>query len=211
MSRARSRRVHGDCAFTFKPITKSQQQAVDEYAKSEVLFLLGPAGSGKTFTAVGMALNDTLAGRYERVVITRPLVEAGEHLGFLPGEISAKVEPFMMPIYDVAAKMAYKLPEEIFEIAPLAYLRGRSLDSCVAILDEASNATYAQLKLFLTRLGCKSKLIIAGDPDQTDLDGTCALSEVVKKLKGVQGVSIVYFPETDIVRNPLITRILKRL
>ncbi len=192
----------------------SQKIAYMAFGQHDVLFLLGPAGSAKTFLATAFAIDEILSGRRNKIILTRPIVEAGEKLGFLPGTFSDKVEPHIQCIYDV---MDIIVGRDTFdrerinkatEIAPLAYLRGRTHVDAVAILDEAQNATEAQLKLAMTRLGDNSKMIITGDPSQSDLKGEVALIKVVENMKAVKGISVVEFSESCIVRHPLVADIL---
>lgn len=205
----------------FKPKNAAQATAQDVYEQNDITFLLGPAGTGKTHLAVAFALNDLHTPlipktnrKCNKVVITRPIIEAGEQLGYLPGEVEEKVGPYMLPIYDCINKMTNRSDRVIdvfIEIAPLAYMRGRTFEGCVAILDEAQNCTKKQLILFLSRLGVGGKLIITGDPDQSDINGQSGLMEVVDKLHGLDGVGIVHFTEQHIVRHPLVGEVLKRL
>jgi phosphate starvation-inducible PhoH-like protein len=204
--------------FYFKERNDAQRAAWEMYQENDVSFFLGPAGTGKTHVAVHCGMADMLAQiklrRVDRIVITRPTVEAGEHLGFLPGEVDEKVHPYMLPIYDCVSKMVHHSEdfiEDNFEIAPLAYMRGRTFEHCVAILDEAQNCTRAQLTLFLSRLGTGGKLIITGDPDQSDIGKKSGLNWAVQRLTGESGIGIFRFREEHIVRHPLVGRILKRL
>ena len=196
----------------------SQEFAWRQYERHDILFLLGPAGSGKTHIATGFAIHDLLQKKKERIVITRPVVESGESLGFLPGELSEKIAPYMTPIYDCIKKISGKDGHDAdkirssLEVVPLAYMRGRTFDNAVFILDEAQNCTYDQIKLAITRLGMNSKMIITGDPEQSDLGGaSVALEDVVAKISSVTGVAVMRFKESDIVRHPLLAKILKRL
>jgi len=169
--------------------------------------------------AVGFALQELFGGSKKNIIITRPIVEAGENLGFLPGSLEEKVDPYMMPLYDCLTKMVghagpnRTLAEERIEVAPLAYMRGRSFTDAVVILDEAQNCTFEQLTMFLTRLGEGSKMVITGDPDQSDLYkvGKTPLMEMAEILSTVEGIGIVEFPEKYIVRHPLVGKILKRI
>jgi phosphate starvation-inducible PhoH-like protein len=201
----------------FEPRNAAQQEAFDLYKRNSILFLLGPAGTGKTHLAVYFALYDLLSHvktmPINKIVLTRPMVEAGEKLGFLPGDLEEKAHPFMLPIYDCVGKMTWK-PEafidEYIEIAPLAFMRGRTFDNAVAILDEAQNCTEAQLKLFLTRPGENCKLIITGDPDQTDIGDQSFLKTIAAALEPEPGIAAYRFKDADIVRNRLVERVLKR-
>ena len=196
----------------------SQEFAWKQYQRHELLFLLGPAGCGKTFLATAFAIHDLLQKKIERIVITRPIVEAGESLGFLPGEMAEKVAPYMRPIYDCIRQIAGKNNPDVervkhaLDVIPLAYMRGITVQNAVFILDEAQNCTYDQLKLAITRLGKNSKMIITADPEQSDLGGqTVAVEDVVAKISPVTGVGVMRFKESDIVRHPLLAKILKRL
>lgn len=195
----------------------SQRLAFTVYEQHDIMFLLGPAGTGKSFLACMFAIHDLLNERKSRIVMTRPIVEAGESLGYLPGTFSEKVDPYMMPLYDCIQKLVpgeggwAKLIQDNSEVAPLAYLRGRTFDKSVCILDEAQNCTWGQLLLYLTRLGESSKLIITGDPAQSDIGRDSALMDVVHRLEGVEGIGMVRFTEEHIVRHRLVSEILKRL
>lgn len=195
----------------------AQKMAFSAFEQHDVLFLLGPAGTGKTFLACAFAISEIVSKKKKRINITRPVVESGESLGFLPGTFEEKVHPYMLPIYDCIGKLVgYEGNEReridrCLEKTPLAYLRGRTFDNAVAIFDEAQNASYTQLKLFLTRMGENCKLIITGDPRQSDLRGEVALMDVVKKLEHEPGIGIVEFKANSIVRHPLVGRILDKL
>lgn len=196
----------------------AQKLAWANFQKHDVLFLSGPAGTGKTFLAVAFAVQELLAKKVSKIVLTRPIVESGESLGFLPGDFEQKVNPYMMPMFDVLDKLVGRegSPQRdkvmsCVEIAPIAYMRGRTFDDSICIFDEAQNASMTQLKLFLTRFGQNSKLIINGDPAQSDLRGPVALSEVIEKLEGVPGIGTIEFKANSIVRHKLIGDILARL
>ena len=210
-------KVQSKTNITFDFLTKNQQIAWETYQANDVIFLAGPAGTGKTFLAMAFAISDILQRNHKRIILTRPIVEAGESLGHLPGNIIEKVNPYMVPLYDCyhilcpGATLKNKIIEQAFEIAPIAFMRGRSLHNSVCIFDEAQNATTAQLILFLTRLGQNSKIIITGDPQQSDIDGKSGLTFVMNKLYDLNGVGIIHFSQDDIVRHPLITLILNRL
>lgn len=180
--------------------------------------MLGPAGVGKSYLAMAFAINEVLARRKSRIVLTRPIVEAGESLGFLPGTFDEKVEPYITPLFDCLTKLVgpktsaqRDLINQSIEIAPLAYLRGRTLDDAVCILDEAQNATRGQMKMYITRLGENAKMIINGDPMQSDLPGPVALSRVAELLADVEGIGSVTFKNDSIVRNPILAKVLERL
>ena len=201
---------------TFGPRTRGQEVYYRAMQNSDITFGIGPAGTGKTFMAVVVAVSAFLAGKYDRIILTRPVVEAGENLGFLPGDVQEKVDPYFRPLYDALMKL---LPAErlrkffdrsAIEIAPLAYMRGRTLDNAFVILDEAQNTTMSQMKMFLTRLGESAKAVITGDLTQIDLQPktSSGLLSIQEILKDVDGVKFVYFDQTDVVRHPLVERII---
>ncbi|HOJ87822.1 MAG TPA: PhoH family protein [Pseudothermotoga sp.] len=199
-----------------RPKTRGQAEYVDAMRKFDVVFSIGPAGTGKTYLAVAMALDYLKSGIVQRIILTRPAVEAGERLGFLPGDLVEKVDPYLRPIYDAIMDM---MPAEkfytyrqkgIIEIAPLAFMRGRTLNNCFVILDEAQNATHQQMKMFLTRIGFNSKAVITGDVTQIDIDkGNSGLIECESILKGIDGIAFVYLSESDVVRHPVVKEIIK--
>lgn len=198
--------------------TEEQKNAHELYKTNEILFLIGAAGTGKTSAAVNWAVYDLLKSQKEKLVICRPTVEAGENLGFLPGDMNEKVFPYMLPIYDTLDRLVgkesptRKLIAEKCEIAPLAFMRGRTFNDAICILDEAQNCTPIQLKLFLTRIGRNSKLLITGDPSQSDLPGgNSGLIETIKKLEGITNIASYFFSNKDIVRNPLISKIVEKI
>lgn len=220
MAKAKSKKFDNPIhrkSFHMEFLNSAQKMAWAAFEQHDVLFLLGPAGVGKSHLAVAFAISQILSKKKDRIILTRPIVESGESLGFLPGTFEEKVNPYMLPLYDCIGKLAgWEGPERekidrSMEIAPLAYLRGRTFDDAVCIFDEAQNASYMQLKLFLTRFGENSKIIITGDPSQSDLRGEVALSGVVDKLKDEPGIGIVEFNNSNIVRHPLVGRILERL
>lgn len=200
-----------------KPKTLGQSAYVAAIAKNDIVFAIGPAGTGKTYLAVAMAVAELKANRVSRIVFTRPAVEAGESLGFLPGDIRAKVDPYLRPIYDALYDMMQpdktrKLLEHgVIEIAPLAFMRGRTLNDAFVVLDEAQNCTSPQMQMFLTRIGEKSRAVITGDITQIDLDDRRAsgLVKVQKILKGIPGIKFVYLSDKDVVRHHLVQRIIK--
>jgi phosphate starvation-inducible PhoH-like protein len=202
---------------SIKPKTVGQTRYVEAVSKNDIVFSIGPAGTGKTYLAVAMAVAELKAGKVTRIVFTRPAVEAGESLGFLPGDIRAKVDPYLRPVYDALYDMLQpektrKLLEHgVIEIAPLAFMRGRTLNEAFVVLDEAQNTTSAQMKMFLTRIGEKSKAIITGDITQIDLDDRhgSGLVKVQKILKRVDGIEFVYLTEKDVVRHHLVQNIIK--
>ncbi len=197
--------------------TFGQRQYTDAIKKNDLVFGIGPAGTGKTYLAVIMAVNALKNGQVNKIILTRPAVEAGESLGFLPGDLKEKVDPYLRPLYDalhdvLGAEHTQRLIERgTIEIAPLAYMRGRTLDDAFVILDEAQNTTHAQMKMFLTRLGFGSKMVITGDQTQVDLpkgvkSGLMVAEEILKKTKGV---SFIYLEQSDVVRHPLVARIIQ--
>ncbi len=200
-----------------KPKTLGQKKYLDAIRNNTVVIGVGPAGTGKTYLAVAMAVNAFRAKEVNRIILTRPAVEAGEKLGFLPGDMQSKVDPYLRPLYDALFDMlgteTYQkyLERGNIEIAPLAYMRGRTLDDSFIILDEAQNTTPEQMKMFLTRLGFNSKMVVTGDVTQIDLpDGKkSGLREVVKVLKNVEDVAICHFSEKDVVRHQLVQRIIQ--
>ncbi len=199
-----------------KAKTLGQKKYVSAIKKSTITIGIGPAGTGKTFLAVAMAVKALRDKEISRIILTRPAVEAGERLGFLPGDLQSKIDPYLRPLYDALYEMlgfencAKYLEKMTIEIAPLAYMRGRTLDDSFIILDEAQNTTPEQMKMFLTRLGIGSKIVVTGDLTQTDLpDGKCSgLAEAVKILKDVDGIAIHNFTDKDVVRHKLVQRII---
>lgn len=201
-----------------KPIkakTLGQKDYVDAIRKHDICFGIGPAGTGKTYLAVAMAINSLKNKEVEKLILARPAVEAGERLGFLPGDLQEKVDPYLRPLYDALYEMlgrdaALRLKEkEVIEVVPLAYMRGRTLDNAFIILDEAQNATKEQMKMFLTRMGFGSKMIITGDITQVDLPSGKAsgLTDAMHILKNVEGIAFCKLKDTDVVRHPLVRRI----
>ena len=198
--------------------TPAQKQAYDRLAESDISFLLGAAGSGKTFLAMAYAINAVLAGQQTQIVLTRPIVDAGEKLGFLPGTFGEKVNPYMQPLYDAMDALLGKFSpkREVINkavvLAPLCYMRGRTFNDAICVFDEAQNATYMQFKLFLSRFGQNSKVIVTGDPLQSDLPvSPPPINEVMTRLKGTPGISMTQFTHADVVRHPLVAAILKKL
>ncbi|MCP1638909.1 phosphate starvation-inducible PhoH-like protein [Streptococcus gallinaceus] len=202
-----------------KPIrvkTLGQKVYVDSVKKHDVVFGIGPAGTGKTFLAVTLAVTALKRGQVKRIVLTRPAVEAGESLGFLPGDLKEKVDPYLRPVYDALYQILGKeqmtrlMEREIIEIAPLAYMRGRTLDDAFVILDEAQNTTIMQMKMFLTRLGFNSKMIVNGDTSQIDLPRNVksGLIDAQEKLQAIQQIDFVHFSAKDVVRHPVVAEII---
>lgn len=211
----------------YVPRNPSQQAVLNAYEEHDILFLLGPAGSGKTHAAVAPVLRDIINRKkhgVRRLVLSRPQIEAGERMGFLPGDVKEKMSPWLLPFYDVIGRMTRTKAETIFtehvEIVPLALMRGRTFDHCAAILDEAQNCSYAQLRMFLTRIGENGKLLIVGDPEQSDLPDGYDLIDTAAALNGLvvtdsegkeHSIGVVKFTDQDIVRHPLIGQILQRM
>jgi phosphate starvation-inducible PhoH-like protein len=201
-----------------KPIlarSENQQALVKAYDDNDLLFAIGPAGSGKTYTAIALAVRALKNREVKRIILSRPAVEAGEKLGFLPGDLKEKIDPYLQPLYDALSDMIQgaKLNEFIergtIQIAPLAFMRGRTLSDAVVILDEAQNTTASQLKMFLTRLGINGKMIVTGDLTQIDLPATqkSGLKDAIEKLHNIRGIAVVQFNQKDIVRHPLVKHI----
>jgi phosphate starvation-inducible PhoH-like protein len=200
-----------------RPRTDGQGRYVQAMKAHDMVICVGPAGTGKTYLAVGMAVSMLRAGQVRKIVLVRPAVEAGERLGFLPGDLAAKVNPYLRPLFDAMndimepEQVRKYMDNDVIEIAPLAYMRGRTLNNSVIIMDEAQNATVPQTKMFLTRMGNNSRVVVTGDLTQTDLPKTIpsGLADAVQRLRDVEGLAIVYLDESDIVRNPLVSRIVK--
>ena len=208
--------VHGIGGKLIKAMTPNQQKLVDYVHKNDMVFAVGPAGTGKTYTGVALAVKALKEKQVKRIILTRPAVEAGENLGFLPGDMKEKLDPYMQPLYDALRDM---LPPQtledyllkgIIQIAPLAFMRGRTLDNAFVILDEAQNTTHSQMKMFLTRMGKNAKFMITGDPGQVDLPRRTisGLKEAILILKDVEGVGIIYLDDKDIVRHRLVKKII---
>lgn len=203
---------------TIRAKTMGQRIYINAMKRNDLVFGIGPAGTGKTFLAVVYAAKQLRKGSVKRIVLTRPAVEAGESLGFLPGDLKEKVDPYLRPLYDglntvLGREQTQRLIERgVIEIAPLAYMRGRTLDDAFVILDEAQNTTHAQMKMFLTRLGFGSKMVVTGDQTQIDLPKgvKSGLKEAVKKLHGVKGINIMQLDQSDVVRHPLVSKIIDR-
>jgi phosphate starvation-inducible PhoH-like protein len=209
--------VHGRNGMIIKARTANQQRMVDESEKNDLVIAIGPAGTGKTYTAVAIAVRALKNKEIKRIILTRPAVEAGENLGFLPGDLKDKLDPYLQPLYDAlrdmipTQKLLSYLEDGTIEIAPLAFMRGRTLDNVFAILDEAQNATEAQLKMFLTRMGRSAKFLVTGDITQIDLpkSQSSGLVQATTLLKDVQGLSFIFLDETDVIRHKLVSRILR--
>ncbi|MFI3259607.1 MAG: PhoH family protein [Rikenellaceae bacterium] len=207
--------VFGNSGNIIRARTPNQQRLVALYEKNDLLFAIGPAGSGKTYTAIALAVKSLKERRVKRIILTRPAVEAGEKLGFLPGDMKEKLDPYLQPLYDAlndmipAAKLQKYIEEGTVQIAPLAYMRGRTLDSAFVILDEAQNTTLSQIKMFLTRMGRSAQFVVTGDITQIDLPNRrdSGLSRAMENLRSVEGIGIVEFDKRDIVRHPLVKQI----
>ena len=198
-----------------KPRSENQQKLVDGFDKDDMLFAVGPAGTGKTYLSIALAVRALKEKQAKKIILSRPAVEAGEKLGFLPGDMKDKIDPYLQPLYDAledmipAVKLQDMMEKRIIQIAPLAFMRGRTLSDAVVILDEAQNTTPAQIRMFLTRMGWNTKMIITGDMTQVDLprEHQSGLREAIRILKGVEGISFVELNKKDIVRHKLVTRI----
>ena len=207
-------------SVTGKPITPrstNQLKLVKEFDKNDMIFAIGPAGSGKTYTAIALAVRALKNKEIKKIILSRPAVEAGEKLGFLPGDMKDKIDPYLQPLYDAlqdmipAAKLKEYMELNIIQIAPLAFMRGRTLNDAIVILDEAQNTTTQQIKMFLTRMGMNTKMIVTGDMTQIDLPSsqTSGLVQAIKILKGVKGISFIELNKKDIVRHTLVPRIVE--
>ncbi|MCB8995236.1 MAG: PhoH family protein [Bacteroidales bacterium] len=207
--------LYGESGRPVRAQTTNQKLLVEESAKSDLLFAIGPAGTGKTYTAIALAVRSLKRQEVKRIILTRPAVEAGERLGFLPGDFKEKLDPYLQPLYDAlndmipSRKLKTFMEEGTIQIAPLAYMRGRTLDNAFVILDEAQNATHNQLKMFLTRMGRNARFIVTGDITQIDLpknqDSGLIMAE--KILEGIRGISVIHFDQRDIVRHRLVKSI----
>lgn len=207
--------IHGNDGKFIRARTPNQKRLVDQYYKNDLIFALGPAGTGKTYTAIALAVRALKNKEVKRLILTRPAVEAGERLGFLPGDMKEKLDPYLQPLYDALGDMIHLkklqslMEDGTIQIAPLAYMRGRTLDSAFVILDEAQNTSLGQLKMFLTRMGCNAKFIVTGDATQIDLPNRrdSGLLKGVELVKNIPGISVINFDKGDIVRHPLVTKI----
>jgi phosphate starvation-inducible PhoH-like protein len=198
-----------------RAMSPAQQQFMDAIDAQSVILALGPAGTGKTYLAIAKAVEALEAGKVQRIVLSRPAVEAGENLGFLPGDLTEKLAPYLRPLYDALTerlgtkRLKQMLADGIIEIAPVAYMRGRTLSECFVVIDEAQNCTYTQIKMLLTRLGWRSTMVLTGDPDQTDLlPGISGLADIAAKLEPLPDIPVVRLAEGDIVRHPLVASML---
>lgn len=208
--------LHGVGGRIIKAKTFNQKRLVESMNGNDMVFAIGPAGTGKTYTGVALAVKALKEKQVKRIVLTRPAVEAGENLGFLPGDLNEKLDPYMQPLYDALRDM---IPSEtlkshiekgIIQIAPLAFMRGRTLDNAFVILDEAQNSTHSQMKMFLTRMGKNAKFMITGDPGQIDLPRRMisGLKEALLILKNAKGIGIIYLDDKDVIRHPLVKKII---
>ena len=208
--------VHGVNGRQIKAQTLNQKKIVSQMSKNDLVFAIGPAGTGKTYTGVALAVKALKEKQVKRIILTRPAVEAGENLGFLPGDLKEKLDPYMQPLYDAlrdmipAEKLAAHIENGVIQIAPMAFMRGRTLDNAFVILDEAQNTTHAQMKMFLTRMGKHAKFMITGDPGQVDLPRrtTSGLKEALLILKDIKGVGMVYLDDKDVIRHKLVKEVI---
>lgn len=209
--------VHGNDGKPIKARNRTQEEMVRSYFENDLLFAVGPAGTGKTYIAIALAVRALKNREIKRIILTRPAVEAGERLGFLPGDLKDKLDPYLQPLYDAlgdmipAKKLQEFMAEGTIQIAPLAYMRGRTLDRACVILDEAQNTNLGQLKMFLTRMGCDAKFIVTGDASQIDLPNKkdSGLLKGIEITKNIKGVKTIFFKNEDIVRHPLVSKIVK--
>ena len=208
--------IHGVRGKIIKAKTANQLKLVNLINQNDMVFAIGPAGTGKTYTAVAMAVKALKEQKVKRIILTRPAVEAGENLGFLPGDLKEKLDPYMQPLYDAlkdmipSDKLKSYIEKEIIQIAPLAFMRGRTLDNAFVILDEAQNTSHSQMKMFLTRMGPSAKFMITGDPGQIDLPkkNISGLKEVLTILKNTSGIGIVFLNESDVIRHKIVKKII---
>ena len=209
--------LHGLGGKVIKAKTFNQKKLVDSMQENDMVFAIGPAGTGKTYTGVALAVSALKEKKVKRIILTRPAVEAGENLGFLPGDLNEKLDPYMQPLYDALRdmipneKLKSYIEKGIIQIAPLAFMRGRTLDNAFVILDEAQNTTHAQMKMFLTRMGKNAKFMITGDPGQIDLPRRIisGLKEVLLILKNTKGIKIIYLDDKDVIRHPLVKKVIE--
>ena len=208
--------MHGVNGRKIKAQTLNQKRLVEAVLKNDMVFAIGPAGTGKTYTGVAMAVRALKEKQVRRIILTRPAVEAGENLGFLPGDLKEKLDPYMQPLYDALRDM---IPPEklqnyietgVIQIAPMAFMRGRTLDDAFVILDEAQNTTHAQMKMFLTRMGKNAKFLLTGDPGQIDLPRRVisGLKEALLVLNKIDGISIIYLDDKDVIRHRLVKKVI---
>ncbi len=208
--------VHGVGGKLIKAQTTNQRKLVESMCKNDMVFAIGPAGTGKTYTGVALAVQALKNKQVKRIILTRPAVEAGENLGFLPGDLKEKLDPYMQPLYDAlrdmipAEKLANYIENGTVQIAPLAFMRGRTLDNAFVILDEGQNTTHNQMKMFLTRMGKNAKFLLTGDPGQVDLPRRTisGLKEALLVLKNVEGIGIIYLDDKDVIRHKLVKKVI---
>lgn len=209
--------VHGVAGKRVRAKTENLRKLVLLSEQNDMVFAIGPAGTGKTYTGVALAVRALKNKEVKRIILTRPAVEAGESLGFLPGDLKEKLDPYLQPLYDALRdmipfeKLTTYIEKGVIEVAPLAFMRGRTLDEAFVILDEAQNTTHSQMKMFLTRMGKNAKFIITGDPSQIDLpkNQQSGLKSSMEILKNIEGIGFIYLDENDVVRHPLVRKILK--
>ena len=207
--------LHGVSGRIIKARTLNQRKIIDSVNNNDMVFAIGPAGTGKTYTGIALAVKALKNKNVKRIILTRPAIEAGENLGFLPGDLKEKLDPYMQPLYDSlkdmipSEKLKKYMEDEVIQIAPLAFMRGRTLDNAFVILDEGQNTTHSQMKMFLTRMGKNAKFIITGDPGQVDLprNTMSGIKEAILILKNTSGVGIVHLDESDVIRNKLVKKI----
>ena len=207
--------LHGVSGRIIKAKTLNQRKIIDSVTNNDMVFAIGPAGTGKTYTGIALAVKALKNKNVKRIILTRPAIEAGENLGFLPGDLKEKLDPYMQPLYDSlkdmipSEKLKKYMEDEVIQIAPLAFMRGRTLDNAFVILDEGQNTTHSQMKMFLTRMGKNAKFIITGDPGQVDLprNAISGIKEAILILKNTPGVGIVHLDESDVIRNKLVKKI----
>jgi len=209
--------VHGVSGRLIRAVTVNQRRLVDAAKNNDMVFAVGPAGTGKTYTGVALAVKALKEKQVKRIILTRPAVEAGENLGFLPGDLKEKLDPYMQPLYDALRdmiapeKLAHYIENGTIQIAPMAFMRGRTLDNAFVILDEAQNTTHAQMKMFLTRMGKNAKFLINGDPGQIDLPRrfVSGLKEALLVLQNVDGIEIIYLDDKDVIRHKLVKKVIE--
>jgi len=209
--------IHGVNGKIIKAQTVNQRKLVESMRKNDMVFAIGPAGTGKTYTGVALAVRALKNKEVKRIILTRPAVEAGENLGFLPGDLKEKLDPYMQPLYDAlrdmipAEKLASFIENGTIQIAPLAFMRGRTLDNAFVILDEGQNTTHAQMKMFLTRMGKNAKFLLTGDPGQVDLPrrSISGLKEALLVLKNVEGIGMIYLDDKDVIRHKLVKKVIE--
>jgi len=208
--------LHGVGGKVIRAQTVNQRKLVESVQKNDMVFAIGPAGTGKTYTGVALAVRALKSKQVKRIILTRPAVEAGENLGFLPGDLKEKLDPYMQPLYDAlrdmipAERLANFIEQGTIQIAPLAFMRGRTLDNAFVILDEGQNTTHAQMKMFLTRMGKNAKFLLTGDPGQVDLPRRTisGLKEALLVLKNVEGIGMVYLDDKDVIRHKLVKKVI---